>query len=189
MQIAGEVAGAVVNMPPDSRSADAVVAEVGEQDPSRPIGLADVRYANGSDPALVRGLLQEKLIDWLTAYGGWNTAGNSIGSVVAALVAAVVGGRLGSFDRTAARKLLLHRLLEDFGYQAVVRAELCVHDEFRPHVSLPFDRSEPESAYMSACVPRLTRVLKELDPTWQLADVRLPWHRTFEIDFELRQSA
>src|SRR5699024_7768996 len=38
------------------------------------VALADVRYANGSDPDLLTALDEAGLLGLLTAYGGWNTA-------------------------------------------------------------------------------------------------------------------
>lgn len=153
-----------------------------------PVGLADVRRPNGSDPELVERLVRDGTVEGLAAYGGWNTAGNTIGSVVAALVAGVVGRRTGGHDPVAERRLLLHRLVEDFGYQAVARTALCQEEEYAGHVSVPFDRPELAERYRAACVPRLERVLDDLGEVgsgWSIARTWLPWNRAFEIDFDV----
>jgi hypothetical protein len=50
--------------------------------------IADVAYANGGDPKLVETLLKNPpLLQKIKAYGGWNTAGNTMGSVLAVAVA------------------------------------------------------------------------------------------------------
>ncbi|MFC5829537.1 DUF4127 family protein, partial [Nonomuraea insulae] len=147
---------------PDPAAVAATVRAVRES--GAPVALADVRHTNGGDPALVEALRAEGLVDRLLAYGGWNTAGNTIGSVVAAAVATVVGTRENTLDSTAARRLLLHRLTEDYGYQAIVRA------------------GEPDSV---AAHERLKPILHGFAPDWTIDDVRFPWNRSFEIDFTL----
>jgi uncharacterized protein DUF4127 len=144
------------------------------------VGLADVRQANGGDDSLVRTLRDADLLDALTAYGGWNTAGNTIGSVVAALVAHVAGQRLGTLDPVAERRLLAHRLLEDHAYQAVVRTELA--PQYGEHFGVPFGDRAASAAYLAECERRLAPWTAD---GWRLERLRLPWDRTFEIDFDL----
>ncbi|MFC4122476.1 hypothetical protein [Nonomuraea zeae] len=79
-----------------------------------------------------------------------------------AAVATVVGTRENTFDPTAARRLLLHRLTEDYGYQAIVRA------------------AGPDAV---AARERLGRILHGFAPGWTIDGVRFPWNRSFEIDF------
>lgn len=83
-----------------------------------PVALADIAFANGGDEALVRSLAGDGTALQLAAYGGWNTAGNSIGS-------ALVQGLLAAEQPNAAQqRQLAVRYLEDWGYQAVVRQAL-----------------------------------------------------------------
>ena len=50
--------------------------------------IADVAYANGGDPKLVEALLSRPaLLEKIKSYGGWNTAGNTMGAVLALAVA------------------------------------------------------------------------------------------------------
>jgi hypothetical protein len=44
-----------------------------------PVGVADIKYANGADNALLNLLEQKNLLFKLKAYAGWNTATNSTG--------------------------------------------------------------------------------------------------------------
>lgn len=160
------------------------------------VGVADVRYSNGGDPALVAALVRRGLLAGpatITAYGGWNTAGNTVGSVVAPLVAYVAGTALGTLDEAAATRLRLHRLVEDYGYQTVVRGRLLA--EFPPgRMSPGFADTdagrEEEQRYLAACGPQLAEILTEVGGEgWELADFRLPWRRGFEIDFAVRAGA
>jgi hypothetical protein len=156
---------------------------------ARSVGVADVRYVNGADPALVRALAARGVLDRITAYGGWNTAGNTVGSVVAALVAHVVGQRGGGVDETAQSRLRWHRIVEDYAYQAVVRGELAQEQPYRGHMSVPFPDPADVQSYLDRCAKRLPEVAEELGGAdagrWLISSPRLPWGRTFEIDFDL----
>jgi Protein of unknown function (DUF4127) len=148
------------------------------------VALADVRYSNGSDPSLVQALQDAGLFPYLTAYAGWNTAGNSIGTTVAAAVCAVIGQRTGTYDRVAARRLLLHRVLEDHYYQSIIRTRLAAsNDTYHPGPLTP----EVQSAYLAEVTNALNLALRTLaqDEELEVRDVALPWGRTFEIDFRL----
>lgn len=83
-----------------------------------PVTIADVAFSNGGDDALVRTLAKEGLALRLASYGGWNTAGNTIG-------AAIVQGTLAARQpKREQQRQLAVRYLEDWGYQARVRQEL-----------------------------------------------------------------
>ena len=53
----------------------------------RPVGIADLRFVNKADPALVRGLTENVDISQLAAFSGWNTASNALGTAIAHLAA------------------------------------------------------------------------------------------------------
>ena len=153
------------------------------------VAVADVRRPNGSDPALVRRLAGARVLDRLRAYGGWNTAGNTVGSVVAAVVAHAAGERLGTVDPAAAERLRWHRVVEDYGYQTVVRTELGrANERYAAHISVPFDDADVLAQYVETAADRLATVTTELGGDahrWQVGGLRLPWRRTFEVDFDL----
>lgn len=83
-----------------------------------PVALADVAYGNGGDDVLVRALAKEGAAQKMAAYGGWNTAGNTIGSTL------VQGILAKSQPPQEQRRQLTVRYLEDWGYQTLVRQEL-----------------------------------------------------------------
>ena len=149
------------------------------------VALADVRYPNGADPGLVAGLAADGLLGDLTAFGGWNTAGNTLGGVIATSVAAVVGSRTGRGSATALRQALLVRLLDDWAYQCVIRSE----DAARLFPDrLPMsdgDRVRRAEAHIGT---RLREVLDRQLPGagWQLDGLTLPWRRSFEVGITLR---
>ncbi|MDC9826357.1 DUF4127 family protein [Devosia sp. ZB163] len=146
----------------------------------RDVALADLRYSNGADPLLVEELHARGILLELVAYGGWNTAGNALGSVVAAAAAIQIGRAAGTLDATAARRVLLHRLIEDFAYMTDARRPLNAGVYTFP------DRAE-EAAAESSIGAALDATLKRLTGRDDLGitDVRFPWHRSFEVDFTI----
>ena len=151
------------------------------------VAIADVAYPNGADPALIELLLAEIDLPALAAYGAWNTAGNTIGTALAqASAAQLISSAAG---RTAQEIFLLHRFVEDWGYQQLVRAEL------RAWLHASYGTAEPESA--AALELTLARIEAELNTLitrlpgfagrYRLTpgSVSLPWGRTFEVDFML----
>jgi hypothetical protein len=154
-----------------------------------PVAIADVAYPNGADPALVELMLERLELSALAAYGAWNTAGNTVGTAVAQAFAA----RLCTTDagREAQRRFLLHRLVEDWGYQHLVRA--AARAELRAATG-HHDPATPEAVAATAarvevglneCIARLPGFAAQ----YRIApgSTRLPWGRTFEVDFELER--
>ncbi|WP_084480709.1 DUF4127 family protein [Ruania albidiflava] len=88
----------------------------------RRTALADLRYANGSDPQLVRALDDAGVLGELVAYGGWNTAGNTIGTTLAAGVSAL--HEHSAEAAVARREFRDHKIIEDGHYLPVVRRRL-----------------------------------------------------------------
>lgn len=160
-----------------------------------PAALGDVAYPNGSDPLLTELLLApDSPLEpgKLCAYGAWNTAGNTLGVVVAQASCSL---RIGDSPEraTAQRIFLAHRFLEDYGYQTVVRREA------RANAADQWNRGEPspdnaaEQAVTCRFIEnRLGVVLASLQRSgigsglaMSPSSTRLPWRRTFEVDFEL----
>jgi len=164
-----------------------------------PVALADVAYPNGSDPLLSEMLLSEHCPlppGQLCAYGAWNTAGNTLGVVVAQAACTLLIGD--TPERAYAQRVFLtHRFLEDWGYQMQVRREAraeAVRLWGRPE---PARGDEAEQAVLCGFIEgRLRVLLAELQMqgigaglTLAPGSVRLPWERTFEVDFSLSFAA
>ncbi|MCC3377391.1 DUF4127 family protein [Cohnella sp. REN36] len=172
----------------------------------RMVALADVATCNGSDEPLLKLLSARGLLPKLAAYAGWNTSGNTLGTVIAhAIVESYYRGAGNRTSDGAAGPLeaereaerarnseafYVSRLLEDWGYQARVRADVAwnhlavlggnyfdvakIHDEI----------SELVRAKLLAFADAY---LGDLDPSrFRLEDVHMPWKRMFEVGFELR---
>jgi hypothetical protein len=142
----------------------------------RPIALVDLAYANGADPAMLGELAQRLPLAALAAYAGWNTASNSIGSLVAQCV----------LERGVAadKEVLTLRLLEDYLWQSVLRQA----------VRLGASEADFDPARLRE---RVDHVFRAHANAWaaanslgyEVADIELPWDRTFEIGLRLRRSA
>jgi hypothetical protein len=167
----------------------ALVAEAAAQlAVGMPVAIADVAYPNGADPALSDALLGGIDLAALAAYGAWNTAGNTLGCVIAhAFVARLITTAEG---RAAHMRFLLHRLVEDWGYQQLERAEL--RSWLRTTTGHP-DPQTPEAVAASetrieAALGTFIARLPAFAKTFRITpgSVRLPWGRTFEVDFAVQ---
>jgi hypothetical protein len=154
----------------------------------RKVIVCDVAYPNGADPDLIANLRERVELGDLTAYGAWNTAGNTIGT---ALAHGVATSMVTTPDaRTAARRFLLHRFVEDWGYQHLVRA--AIRDELGAATGQRDVTAHNEAEVTAQLAVRLNALLPELGDLsqgWRVTNVRLPWRRTFEIDFDLEYDA
>ena len=95
-----------------------------------PVALADVAFVNGADLLLGMRLLQTGLAPKLSAYAGWNTAGNTLGTVLAqaALSILMQRGAPSPAQKAARVAFLFRRYLDDYYYQAVERTHLLYED-------------------------------------------------------------
>ena len=84
-------------------------------DSGRPVAIADIAFANGSDNALMDRLNANDLLFKLHAYAAWNTPTNAVGF---ALGTGILAKQMKLSDK---RQVLLTRYIDDWGYQANVR--------------------------------------------------------------------
>lgn len=150
-------------------------------------GCADVRFANGADDALVRSLLAREDLAGLAGYAGWNTCSNSLGTVIAQIVLFHHARRhLGEMRlRQVRRRYLARRLLDDWGYQAIVRPYLA--REVAPALGANTSSLGPRAAAVrEAALWRLREeilppVVRALGP-FALEGIAFPWDRLFEVE-------
>jgi len=141
--------------------------------------VCDVAYPNGSDPVLVEALDKHLDLKTLSAYGAWNTAGNTIGTALAQGIASNL-----MEDETAELQFLVHRFVEDYGYMHHVRQQVSSESE--------------DTLFGDDTVATITQKIEvglneQLDRLedfsgWTVKNVRLPWKRLFEVDFDLEHS-
>lgn len=145
-----------------------------------PVGVADIKYANGADNALMK-LLQEKgLLLKLKAYSGWNTATNSTGFALG------TGMLAPKMKKNGRNKLLATRYLDDWAYQANVRTIVgnkLVQNFGKPEYYIAL---KDKLSFAEEMNTKLTRdfAKKNLPHLSILKDfkVKNPWLRMFECD-------
>ena len=130
--------------------------------PDKPFAVADVRFANGADNAFVEQLLEKIDLENFYGYAGWNTSANTLGSLLCAMK---VKWQAKQYNPQAFAKLELVRFLDDWAYQANVRAQ----------IEKPIDIRNLMQTYET----RLNNVLK-LAPS--KLDYTYPWKRKFEVE-------
>lgn len=130
--------------------------------PNKPFAVADVRFANGADNAFVEQLLEKIDLENFYGYAGWNTSANTLGSLLCAMK---VKWQAKQYNPQAFAKLELVRFLDDWAYQANVRAQ----------IEKPIDIRNLMQPYET----RLNNVLK-LAPS--KLDYTYPWKRKFEVE-------
>ncbi len=175
----------------DSGRIDAVLHTIVQAVPQeRVVALADVGFANGADRALMRRLLDEPRLAGVVAYAGWNTCSNSLGAAIAQAVVVhhLRAVTLPGNDRIY-RPALFRRILDDWGYQAVVRPQLTRWldhrggDAAQPEVEEPALEALALERLRTDALPALQRSFRYHPTTLHRA--AFPWHRLFEIHLEL----
>ncbi len=162
------------------------------------VALADVAYCNGADPALIAAMRGHRIFPHLAAFAGWNTAGNTIGCALAQAVMRMIGQGTARRQR-AQLQFLFERLLDDFGYQTVVRAD--AYRFARAELGdYPLNLARARRRAAGYVRERLAELARELFAGhfaggevhgWRIADlrelrIRLPWPRLFEVEVESR---
>jgi hypothetical protein len=161
--------------------------------------VADVAFVNGADLILSQQLFRSPEVLNLAAYGGWNTAGNTLGMVLAQFVCWMAANRAGwGVDQERAQlEFLLLRFLDDYAYQAVERSRLMLED--LPNLGLqPTTARLPDGEITARITERAAERMRDRvshfsellaasgrAPGVHLAGVSLPWQRLFEIRLDL----
>lgn len=151
------------------------------------VAVADCAYPNGSDPALLQALSHRLPLTALAGYAGWNTAGNTIGSVMAQASLFAASRQAGVFDPAAHQRLLAHRLVEDGAYMADVRGRaLAAFTDRTRHSTLPVELVQRVTDWIAGHLADSLTAFPGFEG-WSVmpSSVRLPWLRTFEVDFDL----
>jgi hypothetical protein len=164
----------------------------------RPVALADVAFVNAADLLLCDQLRQCPEVATLAAYGGWNTAGNTLGTVLAQSIIRVLALRGGATpdQRAAHLAFLSRRFLDDDLYQARERTRCMIEDlpalGLAPTMErLPDDRAAAVADSVrchlgqAATGWRDVFVSSGLVRDVRVANIHLPWQRLFEVGFDV----
>ncbi len=143
----------------------------------KPVAVADVAYGNGADNALVKELFNKGKAYDIAAYGGWNTAGNTIGFALAQGLLAP------EMTEEAKDNLLNIRYLDDWAYQANVRMKVSA-ELIWPN---KWPNSGLNSEQLVAAENLITKEIKNTaaplmtEKTVDNYKFNLPWQRMFEV--------
>ena len=127
------------------------------------------------------------LLGKIVAYGGWNTAGNTLGTVLAQCAslkqAYGLDDRAGSLEIN--RQFIFERLVDDWFYQSRVRSR--IEKTAREQGASPLDlngNSEAVEAQARRELKGYAQILaqRHFNASLLRCDVALPWRRTFEVD-------
>lgn len=173
----------------------------------RRVALCDVAFPNGADDVLMNLLDKRGLLGKLAAYGGWNTAGNTLGTVLAQCAALQIadcklqsancGEELREFAIRNSQSAILNcqftfeRLVDDWFYQSRVRAH--IEKTARELGASPLDLNGSGQAVEAQARRELKGYAQLLaqrhfGSTLARCDVALPWGRTFEVDLRAELS-
>ena len=178
--------------------ADAVTA-------NKKVVVADIDMkgdVQGADPAFTEALRRRKIFPRLAGYASWNTAGNTIGTAlphgaIYTLAVNELTTRNNNSDslrlktETAQVKFLIHRLLDDYAYHAVVRPQakaFAVERKLNPNNLDAANTKLVEAFTHEKLAPYLRDFRRDFNlPEDNNFTLALPWGRTFEaaIDFHV----
>ena len=137
--------------------------------------VADSKYGNGADNALVKELFRRGIAYKVAAYGGWNTSGNSLGFALAQ------GMESPYFEGDAGRDFLQVRYLDDWAYQANARMDVyknVIWPRYMPNSGFtPEQLAVAEQAVTESIVKTAKPVMGNVVEDYKFI---LPWRRMFE---------
>lgn len=140
------------------------------------VALADIKYGNGADNALVGEIFRKDLTYKLAAYGGWNTAGNSLGFALAQ------GLLKDMYPQQKREELLEVRYLDDWAYQSNVRSKVykeLIWPNYWPNSGLDAKQRTAAEAAITREIKALAQPV--LGATVEEYEFTLPWSRMFEV--------
>jgi hypothetical protein len=151
------------------------------------VGLIDLAAANGADDRLMSGLADRGALGRLSAFAGWNTAGNSIGYALAHLGALTAAEKRREQEEIARDNavVLLEEYADDWIYQSRCRAATV--NSLKTKGISPFNlgpyHAEVEAELQTCMVLKLRQLEEQVcfsagnKMRW---DISLPWPRLFE---------
>ena len=140
--------------------------------PDEPYFIADIVNANGSDNSFVDELLKKDSLKEFYGYAAWNTTGNTLGSAIAC---ALTYFKAQQPSINYFNSLQLTRFLDDWAYQANVRAQIRNNYE-----NLSNDVAK------NAMKDFEKVVFEKFDVKKVTAEYKFPWDRFFEIEINLK---
>lgn len=155
--------------------------------------VADIAYPNGADNELVEMLKNEHLLNKIFAYGGWNTAANTLGVVILQGTVAFISGVGNIAEVPELFKFHIEKIVEDWAYQANV---LLYFGNVRSK-ELGYDCYKVGDFKETICGEIVVKLNKFLEenllkefPASNIVvkDVGLAWNRLYDVEFNLELS-
>ncbi|MFF2889516.1 DUF4127 family protein [Paenibacillus sp. NPDC057967] len=152
--------------------------------------LGDVALCNGGDDILMKLLAKKGLLEKLDGYAAWNTSGNALGTVISHAIITAYNRAQPQLDPSkdaASRMYYYYRLIEDWGYQSVVRQHIT--DKLLPELQASYFHIEHVQEEVAGLIEEhLQQFMNDYIPydgTLTISKVSTPWKRMFEIGFLL----
>lgn len=145
---------------------------------NKPVAVADIAFANGSDNALMETLKKRDLLFKITSYAGWNTATNSSGFALG------VGLLAKNMKKTDKDALLTTRYLDDWMYQGNIRTIVARQLTWLKGDGVYGSLNDKREWAENRVHHILDSFLREDLPTISASKIKinLPWNRMFEAD-------
>ena len=150
----------------------------------KPVTIGDVGYCNGSDPQLISLIEEKKLYFKLAGYASWNIPCNSLGTALP------MGMHFLLFkDKQKHYDFLMHRFVEDAGYDTFVRK--IVREEYCEKMGYTIYDIGGQRGDFSELVKKLLDEqvaihMPYLKDKYQILDLYMPWSRTYEIGLKIK---
>ena len=152
--------------------------------------IADIAYPNGADNELMEMLKAEHLFNSIFAYGGWNTAANTLGVVILQGTVALASGIGNITEIPELFQFYVEKIIEDWAYQANV---LQYFSNVRVK-ELGYDCYKLEGFKELICSEITEKMNVFLDNNFNkelqvsnisIKGVNLVWDRLFDVEFNL----
>jgi hypothetical protein len=178
----------------------------GDLHAGRTCAVVDVAFVNAGDLALGELLERMPALSQLAAYGGWNTAGNTLGCVLAHAVIRHLQIQHGATPGALAAhvRFLFLRLVEDYLFMARLRTQIAVEE--LPALGLPItlgnlgDHVETVRAMVERALGEAAARLAQarfvgqrvqagdtalVPESLALSNIDLPWGRLFDLTMDV----
>ncbi len=168
-----------------------------------PCILADLRYANGADPLLMRELSYKIDFSKLLSFSAWNTAANALGIALSHGILRWSflqrkqdsdSSKEESFSKSDENKahfeFLYLRFLEDWFYQSEIRPALSLKLKSEKHSVMnlaPRIKSRCENEAAQKLNDLSWQYLKSFPCKRGIKSVSFPWNRLFDIQIHLQK--
>lgn len=145
--------------------------------------FADVAYANGGDMELFKLLKVSGIMYKLAGYAGWNTSSNTLGTAIGmAMLYLTYGEREGHIE------FLAERYLEDVGYMAKVRREVCCKE--LKEMNLNYFKLDGVDGKLSKVIAKKLQDFADNNLNIDGKKILIkkcvqPWDRMFETELEI----